>query len=144
MNFGSGYNYIAIDSNTAFNNINDSLAFSEPIRMIGITRDDVISNTDSLVINWTGASAANIVKVELSINNSIKDSEKDDVTDLVLYINNAGSFKFLPTDLLLFEAGVYVDIVVSAIEVQYLTVSSGKSIAVLGISSHRITIKLSN
>lgn len=140
-NFGNGgYNRIQTDSAAPIF-INDSVQFSAPVQIIGITKGQNISRSQSFTINWSGTNS-DFVAVDIMRTETWNDSLNTPV-GYAQVLDNTGSTTIAANKLQDVKNGKAV-IRVTKYEPKFITLASGKRICVLGTSKHEIDVNLVN
>jgi hypothetical protein len=155
--FGSGYNVFKIDSSNVINEFIDSLQFSSPIVINGLSNGtDTIDISDGMSITWTGnpINQSNRIMIDFDASYYPNDYQETDSSFIgfapTLY-ENTNSFiiggpyqntsniwpDFMLANL---TKDIYYDIIITGFENHYLTTSTGKDILVVMVSESRRTV----
>ena len=137
LNFGSGTNYISIDSNQFISEIDTNIAFSQKIRISNISRGDTILKSNNITINWTGNNSG---YVSLTLHNSVDTNFTSFYCGHAL-LTNSGSFTISSDVMDNFPDGLH-DLILTKFEPKFILLDNGNKVLVMGESTHKISVFL--
>lgn len=146
---GGGLNRFEFMNNSLFSAFRDSLTFGSPIHITSLNRLDTVYSNQDLTLNWTGGSATGKIKVTLMVSRLVDNYVYNgETTGIQFYISpNANQTITIAKEMLqqlktTYAIGKYYDISLTTAEPKTLTTPNNKSITVLGVSKHDVTIVL--
>jgi hypothetical protein len=143
--FGASYNKFIVDGSDIFPCIIDSVMLSAPVVITNISLKQEVSKNTPLTINWTGGSADGITKISIFVNeNDNSDTLNLNSSGRMKIIDNTGTVTFEKEAMQYFVPGFLYDIEVTTVEPKFITLSNGKKIGFIGISSQVVTVKFIN
>ncbi|MCX7735506.1 MAG: hypothetical protein N2319_02220 [Candidatus Kapabacteria bacterium] len=145
--FGGNQNKYLIDSVNGFPSVIDSVSFPDEIVITNLNRYDTVSKSNDFEILWTGGGSNSKIEIDFSKNFTLLDSITHDNTGIGFRIILDNSLGYTFPSLFLRNTceltGKY-DLKVTCYTPVYKTLSNGKQILFIGVSSHRITLNLTN
>lgn len=145
--FGGTQNKFLIDSINGFPTVLDSISFPNELVISNFNRYDTISKSNAFDILWTGGNSNSRIEIDFSKNFTLLDTITQDDTGVgfKIFLDNSLGYTF--PGLFLRNTceliGKY-DLKVTCYTPVYKTLSNGKQILFIGVSSHRITLNLTN
>jgi len=143
--FGGAQNKFLIDSINGFPFVLDSVSFPNELIISNLNRYDTISKSNDFDILWTGGNSNSKIEIYFRKNSTLLDTITKDGTGLGFrqFIDNSQGYTY-PSLFLrnTCELTGKYDLTVTCYTPEYKTLSNGKQILFLGISSHNITLNL--
>lgn len=142
VNFGVGsFNRFEADSGEMFPAIRDSVSFGQSVSIVGLPFNSILSKSTSLVVPWMGC-GSDFVHISLTRHETERDSLPDGF--VITYANffpNTGTSTIPASEMARLSAGKY-NLDVTQIQPKFITLSNGKRIALIGRSTHEITVNI--
>jgi hypothetical protein len=149
--FSGSMNRLEFMSNSLFDGFRDSVSFGTPIHMTNVHRLDTINTNQDLVLNWVGGSVQGKIKVLIEASRLVDGYVNKGETIGVQYYIEPKSDRTLtiPKQILMaldtkYAIGKYYDISLTTAEPKTMTAPNNKTIGVLGVSQHKVTVVLNH
>jgi|GEM_PF-6318240 hypothetical protein len=146
---GGGLNRFEFINNGLFGAFRDSLSFGSPIHITSLNRLDTVHSNQDLTLSWAGGVAVGKIKVSLTasrlVDNYVNNGETHGIQ---FYITpNANKTITIHKEMLqqlntTHAIGKFYDISLTTAEPKIITTPNNKTISVLGVSRHEVTIVL--